>query len=543
MRFVVAIVLFVVAFVGIGLGIAQRTVLAGPDHVTVETTTSGTAPVTVIDGSILNALPGTQTIDASGSETVFLAYGRTADVLAWVGDASYNLLEWDTEAQTLGSSVQAGLETTVPAPSGSDLWVQEFSGVEELTRKINVPADASILIVGDGETPAPSSISITWPLDNSAPWSGPLIVGGGLALLAGLAAFVWALLHARRARGPRRKQPKLPKPPKPPQLRPAKQRKAIEAAPPRGRRRLFAASGVAVVTALALGGCTFSGTPELFPVETPTASPTPGAAGTEDLPAPAVTRPQLERIMERIETTVAEADAEGDEDLAETRLAGPALELRAANYEILSSDSSQTAVPVLPQGPVEVILPQQIDTWPRTVFAVVKDENATVAPVAVMLIQETPRDNYKAHYVISLGPSTTLPDMAATAIGAPRVGTDVALGVLQLGLELTRTRLGARGAGLDLGDGPAHRLQLRVVVGARLGRERAQAVELPLLKHDAVLRRGELAPQLAVVAHHAARTRAHTYSTTMATNSIRVGHIAFEPAMLPGAHFVYSMQQ
>ena len=117
MRFVVAIVLFVVAFVGIGLGIAQRTVLAGPDHVTVETTTSGTAPVTVIDGSILNALPGTQTIDASGSETVFLAYGRTADVLAWVGDASYNLLEWDTEAQTLGSSVQAGLETTVPAPS------------------------------------------------------------------------------------------------------------------------------------------------------------------------------------------------------------------------------------------------------------------------------------------------------------------------------------------------------------------------------------------------------------------------------------------
>ena len=180
MRFVVAIVLFVVAFVGIGLGIAQRTVLAGPDHVTVETTTSGTAPVTVIDGSILNALPGTQTIDASGSETVFLAYGRTADVLAWVGDASYNLLEWDTEAQTLGSSVQAGLEATVPAPSGSDLWVQEFSGVEELTRKINVPADASILIVGDGETPAPSSISITWPLDNSAPWSGPLIVGGGL---------------------------------------------------------------------------------------------------------------------------------------------------------------------------------------------------------------------------------------------------------------------------------------------------------------------------------------------------------------------------
>ena len=34
MRFVIAIVLFVVALGSIGLGVAQRTILQGPDHLT-----------------------------------------------------------------------------------------------------------------------------------------------------------------------------------------------------------------------------------------------------------------------------------------------------------------------------------------------------------------------------------------------------------------------------------------------------------------------------------------------------------------------------
>ena len=89
MRFVIAIVLFVVAFVAIGFGIAQRTILAGADSFSTQVTT-GDAPITVVDGAALNALPGTQGISISGSDDIFLAYGRTSDVIAWVGDLPYN---------------------------------------------------------------------------------------------------------------------------------------------------------------------------------------------------------------------------------------------------------------------------------------------------------------------------------------------------------------------------------------------------------------------------------------------------------------------
>ena len=89
MRFVIAIVLFVAAFFAIGLGIAQRTVLAGPDSFSTSVTT-GSAPITVVDGAVLNALPGTQSVTVSGEGDIFLAYGRTSDVLGWIAELPYN---------------------------------------------------------------------------------------------------------------------------------------------------------------------------------------------------------------------------------------------------------------------------------------------------------------------------------------------------------------------------------------------------------------------------------------------------------------------
>jgi len=65
-RFIIAIVLFVVAFVGIGLGIAERTVFAEADRVTQSIDLESTAPVTVVDGSALNAFDGRQTLAILG---------------------------------------------------------------------------------------------------------------------------------------------------------------------------------------------------------------------------------------------------------------------------------------------------------------------------------------------------------------------------------------------------------------------------------------------------------------------------------------------
>ena len=454
MRFVVAIVAFVLAAAAIGLGVAQRTVLAGPASISSSVET-GSAPLTVVDAATLNANAGTQSIELAGDGDIVLAYGRTADVLAWVGDASYNQVGWDAEARELTTKVVEGSEDAadIPTIAGSDLWLREFTGTDLLTRKINAPEGISVIIAveptpadaadataavpaepteeatgetADADTAEDASgaldLSITWPLDNSAPASGPLVVGGIVMLLVGLGAFLWALVLARRGRGPRRTTPKLPKRPKPPQLKPEKRRGAKptpELEAPRagsGRRRAFVAAGLLTAGALVLSGCTT--TPQPMPITTETP---PG--GTQPV---AVTSGQFESILTDVADTVADADAAKDAAIAGQRLTGPALALRTANYAIRTADSAVAPLAAIPSETVPVMLPESTDTWPRRVFAIARAEG--VQAVGLTLIQESPRENYKVAYAVTL--IATVPDVAPAELGASALPPGNNLGLL-----------------------------------------------------------------------------------------------------------------
>jgi hypothetical protein len=121
-----------------------------------------------------------------------------------------------------------------------------------------------------------------------------------------------------------------------------------------------------------------------------------------------------------------EADAAMDATLLATRFDGPALLLRSTDYTVRSNDPSLTPlVPVIPDGQVAVVLPQQTDTWPRTVFAIIKvEDDDTIAPVALMLTQEDARASYKVSYAITLEPSARIPDLAPASVGAPGLAPD-----------------------------------------------------------------------------------------------------------------------
>jgi len=437
LRFIVAIVSFVVAFGMISYGLAQRTVLAEPDHVAASTALGTIAPVTVIEGSVLTANEGRQKITISGSSQVFAAYGKTADVLAWVGDASYNRIQLDKVKSTLTNSLVTGTEATVPDPHGSDLWLAEFTREKDLTFVVNVPKDISVIIVSDGKEPAPGNVSITWPVDNRTPWSGPLIVGGVLLLLAGLGLYLWALSNLRKVRGPRRRPPKMPKPPKRTKFS-LTGYKAITAQ--RGRRstgRASAVSAVLLTGVLVLTGCTAESWPEFLggsAVVTPTPTPNPTESGppvTTDKP-PVVNPSQLQSIISKIALVALQADAERDSNLIKQRFDGPALEFREANYAIRRADNSYQALPPIPSGSVEVTLPQQNDKWPRTVFAVVQDpKNPDVAPTALMLVQKTPRENYKVQYAVQLAADVTMPALPAANVGTQRLQPDAKIFALR----------------------------------------------------------------------------------------------------------------
>lgn len=472
MRFVLAIVAFVVAAVMIVAGIAQRTVFAPPSQVTAAATVPADTRYVVIDSAVLNAHPGQQTLSISGSKnakTQMVAYGRTADVKAWLADQKYATIAYRAgdsavtvktvtpksgQTGSTGSTGSTGAASTAtpaptatptpaptgtapaqtatpgPDPAGSDLWLDEFDGQDAQVTKMNVPSGVSVIVAGDGTTPAPDKIVLTWPVDTSTPWAFPLIIGGLVLLVIGIALYLWGLYTHRRARGPRRKSgPKMPKLPKAPKYKPTA---SIEATP-RGRRstrrtRVMAPAILAGVLALAGtgAGAAFADTSTPTPTPTPTSTSAPN--GNSNSPAPAVTAPQLERIIKRISVAAANADAKNDPNLAKLRFAGPALQLRDANYTIRLKKADQPALPAIPAGPLELSLPQATDSWPRTVTAVVKMPNDSTgkaqAPLALALVQQTPRDNYMVEYSIALEPNVKVPNLAPASIGAAVVPPD-----------------------------------------------------------------------------------------------------------------------
>jgi hypothetical protein len=432
MRLVFAIVSFALAAVLIGFGIAQRTVLAGDDHVTAAVTSASSAPVTIIDGKTLNTFDRSQTIEISGAESTFAAYGRASDIVAWVGDASYNKVGYDPETGDLTSELVVGTDTEVPDPAGSDLWLADFTEEGSLGFTVNVPDDISVVIIGDGIAPAPANVAVTWPLDNSTPFAVPLVISGSVLLLIGLVFLLLAINHIRKARGPRRKQLKLPRVPKPPAYKAIKSPRRPAAQPvPHGRRsaRLLVVAPVVLVGAMSLGACASPmstiANNDIVEASTKSAESTDTTAKDAEVQTPAVTEAQAKRIVARISATVEEADATGNAELIATRMAGPALELRLANYKIRAVDTSAPAQPAIPSGPVKIILPQQNDTWPRTVFVVIQDEtNDKIAPMSLMLVQDDPRAQYKVHYAIALEPGAVIPKVAEAAVGTSRLDVD-----------------------------------------------------------------------------------------------------------------------
>ncbi len=152
------------------------------------------------------------------------------------------------------------------------------------------------------------------------------------------------------------------------------------------------------------------------------ATPTPSASATgaaeQDEPT-AATKQQIARIVDRVAEVAKEADGRRDAKTAAERFTGAALRLREANYTIRAKDQDVDAPPAISSEQVCVALPQQTDSWPRTVFAVVAEDcEAKSAPQALTLVQESARDDYKVAYDVSLEASATIPSLAPTSIGA-----------------------------------------------------------------------------------------------------------------------------
>ena len=138
MRFIIAIGVFVVAAILLGIGVTQKLFFSGPEMITLSAEVKPNTPYMVIDGKTLTLHGNTPYITVSGaSKGNFVGYGRTDDVKAWIGSDDFDALGYSTnqskcvlaEGKPLVEDPENPAltelpEQTVISPAGSDLWLR-----------------------------------------------------------------------------------------------------------------------------------------------------------------------------------------------------------------------------------------------------------------------------------------------------------------------------------------------------------------------------------------------------------------------------------
>lgn len=375
------------------LGIGQLTWWAPPETVTVSVPADAqSGPVTVIDAGAKEGDAEDIDISVQSEGTFTLAVGRASDVDAWVADAAHLTVTGIGEEE-LATEFTEG-EETVPNPSGADLWTSEETADGSLTHRWLDPGEGewSILIAADGETPAPTAVSITSPNDTATPWAVPLIIVGALLLVLGVA------LGFTKTRRPSRD----------PAAAGTRARARNEGRRgPRGSS--FTAHPVRPLAALGLTAALgLSGTAAGHATGTEPAAPSGSAEAESAEQHPVILETQLERILASVATTVAEADAAADATLLESRVAGAAASLRTANYSVRSQADEVAAPTPVAADPVLTSMIPTGSEWPRTVVALTQGESNPV-PQALVLVQDDPRSNYRLTSSIQMLPGTTFP--------------------------------------------------------------------------------------------------------------------------------------
>jgi hypothetical protein len=430
LRFKTAVALVLLGLLTLLAGIGQKTFWAPAETVTATASAGEAAPLTVIDQKLRTLEGGTVTIKVRGEGSFLLAAGRPDDVAAWVGKTAHNTVTGLSDDKKSLQVKHTDGEASAPSPAGSDLWVSTENASGELDYTWSAPADGdwSLLLAADGKKPAPSSVSMTFPNDTSMPWAVPLMVLGGLLIIAG-----GALLVLKPKGGAPRdggsadggsadkasdKQGSL-------FARRARAKAAAKAGERSSSARLSVVVAATTAAVLACGAAAAQASTSAAP--TNSASAAAEAGGT-----PVVLDAQFRRILEQVASATDAGDAAKDAKKLAARVAGTELEVRTQNYKIRSRVASYDArMPVRSTKLLTTVVTDKRE-WPRSVMAVTQGEG-NVVPQLLTLVQNSPRENYKLVGTSPLQPGTTFP--AIVRGGTESLAADDKSGLLYSGQE------------------------------------------------------------------------------------------------------------
>ena len=412
MKLIAAIGLFVLSLVFAVIGVAERTVLAPPPSKTLSLTFEAGNPYLVIPNATLASYSGLPSVQVSGTNRVFIAVGRESDIRAWIGETSSSEIAVSKGAKKNKLELKSNFGNQGYAnPRRSDLWRSEVTAVKSAAVDVNPADGGAALIASDGFGLSPNSVAITWPIRHDLTQSNLLLISSAVLLLAAFALNLWFLRGNRRRKGPRRKVPRAPQGPK------TRRHKSQLVLPTKGRRvarKLSAAASGLIVLSLA-AGCSTSA---------PQAKPTPTATGDVIVADPPVVLPaQLNRILKNVAQVAATADSAKDKTLLESRFSGPAFDMRATHYVLMSKSNKIEQLPAISATPVTWSLPAATAVWPRTIMTVT-DTPGSELPQMLVLQQLTPRSDYKLFYFMNLVPGAKIPSVPVAEVGAIPVASD-----------------------------------------------------------------------------------------------------------------------
>lgn len=174
--------------------------------------------------------------------------------------------------------------------------------------------------------------------------------------------------------------------------------------------RRVAALAALAVAAGALAACT----PE---------PPQPDPAPTAPTPAAVLDADRLERILGEVQATVEKADEALDPALLEERVAGPARELRTAQYALAAASEGQYAPTALTMD-TQVDVVAATEDFPRAAVSVSQIPEGGNLPILTVLRQEHARSQYMLWGWVELLPGVEMPPTATPETGSPAVPAD-----------------------------------------------------------------------------------------------------------------------
>lgn len=413
MRFLIAAVLYLVALVMIVVGVAERTIWAPAPSAEYAVVLDSKTPYTLINHATLTKLPGEPTIRIQGGvPTNVLVTARESDIVGWLGDSAQTRVVFDETGEKLTYTNQNGPTAAVDVTK-SDMWRSVETNDLAVQQRVDIKDEAALLIASDGTQASPNAISLVWAVKYDLTPSNVLIIAGLIILFAGVLLNLIAYYIMRKKRGPRRRTPRAPQGPR---YRPRRKdkNKVVNTRGRRSARKLNAVIGTSLAIA-SLAGCAGVN---------PNATPTPTETSLNQIDPAVLDSAQVAKIIADVVTVAAKGDAEKNADFLLTRFEGPALVARTAHYKLQSKDRNIAALPAISDKVVSFVLPSATRTWPRTAMVVTNSDAKDQLPQVLVLQQDTPRDDYKVWYDITVLPGAKFPSVPATEVGSIPVSPD-----------------------------------------------------------------------------------------------------------------------